>query len=252
MRLIGALLLRLSPLLQSQAVRLQSQMDIHPQSLWHDPTFSEGTGGFFPPLDGSDTRKISAGAPWDSVQRDMLVLLMRDIEVRRVFGSLAALGVDRGDTARLIHHYLPARPLHLFTADADFQQKRLLPTARASGKIEESPETRENPLNRARDLVAPLNRNVVFHPGTFPDNCTAALTRERFAFVHLETDLRETMRAGLEAFFPLVVPGGYMVVHAYNASHGARKATDDFLADKAEVAVPMPDKRGSAVIVKTG
>lgn len=252
MRLIGALLLRLSPLLQSSAVRLQSQMDIHPRSLWHDPIFAEGTGGFFPPLEGSDTRKIAGSPPWDSVQRDMLVLLMRDLEVRRVFGSLATLGIDRGDTARLIHHYLPERPLHLFSTLADTQRKRSIPTATGNGDIKESPEARDTSLSRVRDRVAPLNGNVVFHPGTFPENRAAALARERFAFVHLGADSREATRAGLNTFFPLVVPGGYIVVHAYNAWHGARKATDDYLADKAEVAVPMPDKRGSAVIVKTG
>ena len=252
MRLIGTLLLRLSPLLRSQAVRLQSQMDIHPRSLWHDPTFSEGTGGFFPPLEGFDKRKISGSLPWDSVRRDMLVLLMRDIEVRRVFGSLAALEIGRGGTARLIHHYLPERPLHLFTAIAGFPNERLMPGARANGDLAESPKARQTAPDRLHDRVAPSNGNVVFHPGIFPANCTVALARERFAFVHLGADLRETTRVGLETFFPLVVPGGYIVVHAYNAWHGARKATDDFLADKAEVAVPMPDKCGSAVIIKTG
>ena len=44
MRLTGSLLRRLSPLLRRQAFRLQSQMDIHPRSLWHNPGFRAQDG----------------------------------------------------------------------------------------------------------------------------------------------------------------------------------------------------------------
>ena len=70
--------------------------------------------------------------------------------------------------------------------------------------------------------------------------------------MHLDVDLYRPTHAGLELFYPLVSKGGFIVVHDYNAWPGARKATDDFLAGRPEVAVPMPDKSGSAVITLVG
>ena len=43
---------------------------------------------------------------------------------------------------------------------------------------------------------------------------------------------------------------GIILVHDYNAWIGARKAVDDFFADKEEMPVPMPDKSGSVLIIK--
>jgi hypothetical protein len=43
---------------------------------------------------------------------------------------------------------------------------------------------------------------------------------------------------------------GIILVHDYNAWIGARKAVDDFFADKVELPVPMPDKSGSVLIIK--
>ena len=36
-----------------------------------------------------------------------------------------------------------------------------------------------------------------------------------FALVHLDCDLYAPMRAGLEFFYPKLVPGGFMIIHDY-------------------------------------
>ena len=251
MRLIGSLIRRLSPLLRSQAFRLQSQMDIHPRSLWFNRNFARATGGFYPPRE-KGVRSIKPGQPWDLVRRDMLVLLMRDIEVRGVRGSLAEVGVYRGGTARLIHHYLPHRLLHLCDTFEGFREADTDAEATVTGIEVESRQFADTSVNLVRDRIEPRNGNVVFHPGAFPESCKDSMRGEKFAFVHLDVDLYQPMLAALEFFYPSVVPGGYIVVHDYNAWHGARRATDEFLSEKPEIAVPMPDKSGSAVIVKAG
>lgn len=248
-RLVGSLLRRLSPALRGLPYRLQSQMDIHPRSLWHNPGFARDTGGFHPPGERGP-RTIEAADPGDSVRRDMLVLLMRDLETRGVAGSLAELGVYRGQTARLIHHYLPDRRIHLFDTFAGFDERDAQAEARATGAEVAAGQFGGTSVEAVRRRVAPVNGNVVFHPGTFPESCGEPVRRERFAFVHLDADLQAPTRAGLEVFYPLTAPGGYIIVHDYNAWPGARSATDSFFADKPETPVPMPDKSGSAVIVK--
>lgn len=234
---------------RSQAFRLQSQMDIHPNSLWHNPSFARTTGGFRPPGEGH-VRTIDASQAWDLVRRDMLVLLMRDLEVRRVYGSLAEVGVYRGDTARLIHHYLPERPFHLFDTFEGFDERDTESEEAVTGDAVASGQFVDTSVQQVLDRIQPRNRNVVIHPGSFPESCDDRIRHEKFAFVHLDVDLYRPTLAGLELFYPLVVPSGYIVVHDYNAWHGARKATDEFLADRLEIAVPMPDKSGSAIIVK--
>lgn len=248
-RVIGSVLKRLSLFLRGQAMRLQSQMDIHPRSLWHNPSFERLTGGFFPPGDTED-RTIEGGSPWDLVRRDMLVLLMRDIETRQVPGSLAELGVYQGDTARLLHHYLPDRTLHLFDTFSGFDRRDVTNEAKVTGANAKSGQFGDTSVESVRSHIRPRNGNVRFHPGVFPDSCGIGIRKQRFALVHLDADLHGPTMAGLEVFYPLVSPGGYIVVHDYNAWHGARQATEEFLADKPEIAVPMPDKSGSAVIVR--
>ena len=251
MRLTGSLLRRLSPLLRRQAFRLQSQMDIHPRSLWHNPDFALKTGGFYPPGDRTG-RSIEPASPADSVRRDMLVLLMRDIETRGVEGAIAEVGVYRGETARLLHHYLPGRRLHLFDTFGGFDARDTDAEKETTGATVPSGQFGDTSVEAVRRRVAPRNRNVIFHPGLFPESCGAAVREERFALVHLDADLHRPTLSALGVFYPLVARGGYIVVHDYNAWHGARQATDEFLADKPEIAVPMPDKSGSAVIVRAG
>ena len=251
MRLTGSVLRRLSPLLRHQAFRLQSQMDIHPRSLWHNPAFTRETGGFFPPSE-SPERRVTNLSDWDSVRRDMLALLLRDILVRSVEGSLAELGVYRGETAELLHHFLPARRLHLFDTFAGFDPRDAETEPGITGAAVSSGQFSDTSVEQVRRRIRPQNSNVKFHPGRFPDSCDDSVKEEAFAFVHLDADLYRPTFAGLEIFYPRVNPGGYIVVHDYNAWQGARKATDAFLAGRPEIAVPMPDKSGSAVIVKAG
>jgi O-methyltransferase len=68
--------------------------------------------------------------------------------------------------------------------------------------------------------------------------------------VHLDADLYEPILEGLKFFYPRMPKHGMILVHDYNAWIGARKAVDDFFSDKPELVIPMPDKSGSALIVK--
>ena len=251
MRLAGSVLRRLSPLLRRQSFRLQSQMDIHPQSLWHNPEFVRETGGFFPPS-GPCGRRVDWRADGDSVRRDMLVLLLRDIEIRAIPGSMAELGVYKGETAALLHHFMPDRRLHLFDTFSGFDPQDASSEATITGAPVADGQFGDTSVDAVKGRIRPGNSNVAFHPGRFPASCDASVKRETFAFVHLDADLYQPTLAGLEVFYPLVNPGGYIVVHDYNAWQGARRATDEFLAVRPEIAIPMPDKSGSAVIAKIG
>jgi O-methyltransferase len=60
------------------------------------------------------------------------------------------------------------------------------------------------------------------------------------------------MKAALEYFYPRLVPGGFFILHDYSSLYwdGAEKAIDEFLADKPERVMPIPDKSGTVVVRK--
>jgi O-methyltransferase len=57
------------------------------------------------------------------------------------------------------------------------------------------------------------------------------------------------MKAGLEVFYDRMSPGGIFILHDYSSGwwEGAKRAVDEFLADKPERLILMPDACGTAV-----
>ncbi len=74
---------------------LQAKMDLDPKSWWHNPDFLLANGGRFVPGDAAP-REVLSLDPWDTVRRDMIVLLLRELVARKVQGDMAELGVYRG------------------------------------------------------------------------------------------------------------------------------------------------------------
>ncbi len=214
---------------------LQSLMDIDPRSIWHNPQVPHG---FLIP----EGRRIADLHWWDRVRRDMLVLLLRDVIVRQVRGDFAELGVYRGLTARLIHQYAPERTLHLFDTFSGFDESDVEEPSQSGSFGDTS-------VKAVMRTIEPRGK-VIVHAGRFPATITPEIELIEFAFVHLDADLFEPTMTGLKFFYPRVPAGGVIVVHDYNAWPGARRAVDEFFADKREFPIPMPDKSGSAVIVK--
>jgi O-methyltransferase len=229
----------------------QGRMDLDPRSWWHNATSVAASGGYFVPGDPAP-RKVLSLDPWDTVRRDMIILLLRELVARRVEGDLAELGVFRGDSARLIHHYLPERPLYLFDTFAGFDERDLKVERAQTGLKESTVAFSQTGIERALHNIAPQNSNVQVFQGYFPESAPPFLRDRRFAFVHLDADLYEPIIAGLKFFYDRVVPGGFILTHDFNSWPGARKAVQQFFQDKPEIPIPMPDKSGSALILKLG
>ena len=251
-RRLGQLgLLRLSTLWGQKSFYLQGRMDIHESSFWYNPDFIDRFGGYAIPDDHSQRHVIKMDA-WDTVRQDMLILLLRSVIFRSVPGSFAELGVYKGATARLIHHYAPERALYLFDTFEGFTERGHREEALATGSQVSANHFSDTSIEMVTRFVRVQNGNVKFIPGYFPDSIPDGLHAMKFAFVHIDADLYSPIMAGLKFFYPLMSVGGMIVVHDYNAWIGARTAVDEFMADKPEILVPMPDKSGSAVIVKQG
>ncbi len=232
---------------RAQSASIQDLMDIHPASHWHSLDFTARFGGFSPPGENRPHEDCFAR---DRVRSDQIVLLLRELEVRGVPGAMAELGVHRGTSARLIHHYCPGRRLYLFDTFEGFTQADLANESVDFG-YNKTQDFTDTSVALVLAHIAPVNSNVIPVPGWFPGSVAPELEREIFGFVHLDADLEEPIGAGLDFFAPRLAAGGFILVHDYNAWPGARIAVDRFLASSPGwVAVPLADKSGSILLTR--
>ena len=175
-----------------------------------------------------------------------LYLQVEALEAGGVPGAFAEVGVFRGTTARLLRALAPERELLLFDTFKGFVEEDVQRELR-NGKPKVGGW--DVSLDKIKAYVG--ERNTRFIPGRFPDTAGAVPADMSFALVHLDTDLYAPQLAGLQFFYPRLSRRGVLVVHdCNNAWVGSRQALDEFFADKPEQPVFMPDKSGSAVIVK--
>lgn len=154
---------------------------------------------------------------------------------RKLDGELAELGVYRGGSAKLIASLKGDKPLHLFDTFTG------LPEVRADVDVHKASDFDDTSLEAVKRYLGGFP-GVFFHPGFFPDSARElASTPIRFAFVHLDVDIYESTKAGLEFFYPRMVAGGMILSHDYRnvGCPGVKRAYDEFFSDKPETVVAL-------------
>lgn len=196
----------------------------------------------------SMNRDISKGVVHnDYVREQTLALLAEEIKRKNVIGSMAELGVYKGEFSKKMNFLLPDRKLYLFDTFSGFDERDIKTGELTKGEDQSLfDNTRtEIVLNKMAD------RNMcVIKQGYFPD--TFELKDEKFCLVSLDADLYNPLYSGLEIFYPLLSEGGYIMIHDYNniIYDGAKKAVCDY-CDKNKISyVPLADTAGTVVITK--
>jgi O-methyltransferase len=236
-------------LFQNTTPFFQGQMDINPKSRWYNEDFIEATGGYYPQNDESN-REICNLEAGDNTRRDMLVLLLRTIVDNKVEGDIAELGVYKGFTAKLFHHYAPERMIHLFDTFEGFTNRSVATEQENTNMQISASLFSDTSVEAVKKYILPMNNNIRFYQGYFPESISDDIEQTIFSFVHLDADLYQPIYDALTFFYPRMQANGMIVVHDYNSWPGARKAVEDYLSDKTEFAIPMPDRSGSALIIK--
>jgi O-methyltransferase len=176
----------------------------------------------------------------DRVRYASLALALETIEREGIAGCMAELGVWRGTTSAFIHSQVPTRRLYLFDTFEGFP-----------GESESDGRFRDTSVDAVRQRIGDSS-NVIFRVGMFPDTARG-LESEQFAFALLDADKYAPTLAGLDFFYPRVDRGGYVFIHDYNSpesEHGVSRAVSEFLRDKPEKVIEIPDLWGSAVFRK--
>lgn len=177
----------------------------------------------------------------------LLFLMCTVEELSQIPGAFAELGVYKGNSAKVLHELAPDRKLYLFDTFQGFDAK----------DVAQDPKARIHSTHFLDTSLEEVKRwigsdKVQFCPGHFPATAAQIPKGEQFALVHLDADLYDPTLAGLEFFYPKLVSGGCMIIHDYfsGAWPGVKKALDQFLQDKPERLVRIPDKSGTAIFRK--
>lgn len=150
-------------------------------------------------------------------------------------GPMAEVGSYRGGTARLIARTCPGKSLHVFDT---FEG---MPHHDDGADLHRTGDFADTSLDAVRAYLADCP-NVTLHPGRFPATAVE-LDGTRFSFVHLDVDVYQSTRDGLEYFFEKLTPGGVMVLDDYGWKDcpGVARAVKEF--QTANDAIPVVTAR---------
>jgi O-methyltransferase len=190
----------------------------------------------------SDQRReaLSLGDP---VRHGNFLLSFRQIHEDGIIGAIAECGVWRGYLSRFIRQNFPDRRLYLFDTFDGFDRR----DSDTAGDVRFSDTSAEGVLQRISDTD-----DVVVRKGFFPETATG-LESEIFALVIIDFDKYEPTTAALEFFYPRVSAGGFIFVHDYSSPESnwaCSRALNEFLADKPELPILLPDSWGTALFRK--
>ena len=183
----------------------------------------------------------------DLVRLYFLLNQIEYIKSKKIPGHIAEVGVFKGTTARLFHSLLPDKKILLFDTFTGFDERDIKnqnETSKASsGGWEVS-------FQRVKEYLG-NSELIELYPGYFPETTQGIESKVNYALVHLDADLYNPQLAGLEYFYPKISPGGVLIVHDCNNEYfGSKKAIDEFFLAKPEVPILIPDKSGSAIVIK--
>ena len=163
-------------------------------------------------------------------------------------GVMAELGVYQAETAVVLQAIAPERALWLFDTFEGFRNDDL---KEEFGNAKNYDATSFADTSVAL-IMEKLNHagNVNIFKGNFAD-ISSQIPEQKYALVSIDADLAAPTIAGLQYFWPRLLPGGVIVVHDFNPEWPAlMQAVEQFLTTITETPVLIPDRDNSLVIVK--
>ena len=222
---------------------VRDRMQTHARSIAHKVRAIAMPNGTmrFPPYPPEVGRRIAGYS--DETRYGAIALAVQRIQAENVLGALAEVGVYRGETSLFLHRQAPDRRLYLFDTFEGFPEKDL--------EVSSDQRFTDTSAEAVASFVGG-NDNVVFRKGYFPETAEG-LENERFAFVMLDVDLYRPALKTFQFFYPRMARGGYFFLHDFNSpesNHGISRAAAEFMQDKPELLIEIPDEWGTALFRK--
>lgn len=184
----------------------------------------------------------------DYCRLSSLELVANEINEKGIDGSVAEVGVYRGDFAKFINLLFADRKFYLFDTFEGFNKKDIEVDVKYKFSL-----SNEDWSNTSVDTVLKKMQNInncVIKKGYFPE--TANDVDDKFVFVSIDCDLYEPIYQALKYFYPRLVKGGYIFIHDYNNKEyiGANLAVKKYTNENGIPYFPLSDGGGSAIIMK--
>lgn len=196
------------------------------------PTFSAHVNDF-----------LQSSKSYDYVRLGSIALALETIRRDNIEGKFAECGVYKGELSSFIKTCFPERELILFDTFQGFPDKHL--------EVAADNRFQDTTLQAVQYKLSAWS-NITYKVGIFPESAQG-LENETFSFVMLDFDLYEPTLAGLEFFYPKLSRGGYCFLHDVNSpesNSACRRAVNQFLQNKPEFVVEIPDQWGSVLFRK--
>ena len=150
----------------------------------------------------------------------------------KIQGDVAEVGVYKGGSANLIceaneNRILESksyREIHLFDTFSglpEVQDKEIFYKGQYIG----------NSIKVRKLLAEYINVNI--YEGVFPETAEPIKNRV-FSFVNLDVDISQSVKDGLEFFYPRMSRGGAILIHDYSTSQEIKDVVDGFFKEKPE------------------
>jgi len=169
---------------------------------------------------------------------------------RHLEGDFAECGIYKGGTAYLISLILKdnsnhQKTLHLFDTFSGMPK-----SANEDKSHHKEGDYQDTSVEAVKDFLSDYSF-VEFHPGLIPDTFEA-VTNKKFAFVHIDVDIYQSIKDCCEFFYERMIKGGIMIFDDYGLQGyelAAKKAVDDFFIGKSEI--PITLRNGQCLVLKT-
>jgi O-methyltransferase len=165
-------------------------------------------------------------------------------------GSVAEVGVWKGEFAKYINMIFPDRKLYLFDTFDSFDERDVVLETDENDKEFFALHTNEFKIGSIQTILDKMTHpeNIVIRKGWFPESAEGI--DDMFCFVNLDTDLYQPTYEGLKFFHDRLIPGGFIMVHDYNNKQGVKKAVRKFSEESGLNYIQIMDNGGSVIFAK--
>ena len=172
------------------------------------------------------------------------------VEMENINGAVAEGGVYKGEFARYINEFFPARSCYLFDTFEGFEQSDIdVEKDNIYGKAGHLDATSEQFVLSKM----PNKETVKICKGYFPESAISADIKEKFCFVSLDMNLYKPTYEGIKYFYPKMSERGVILMHDYFSQEwiNVKKAVADYEKNFGITLIKMPIGDGmSLAIVK--
>lgn len=204
-------------------------------------------GGLLQPEDLRGFLENNPGFFFDRTRFYFFNMVLDMIVHDKIDGDIAELGVDKGNTAVILSLAAQrlGKTIYLLDTFEGFSEQDLV------GVDAIHPVAfKDTSLEAVRSFID--GQHVRFIKGYFPESAQHMPRNLTFCLVHLDCDLYKPFKSALEFFWPLIVPGGFLIMHDYNSLYwdGVEESVNEFFLTKPESIIPIPDMAGTVCVRK--